>query len=194
MLVLLAFIIGGETPDLDDSPQKILNYFNDHDTKQMFAAALLAWGVVALYFFLGVLRSVLRATEEGPARLSTVAFGGGLVFGLGILAFAGFTFTLADAADHLTPDAAQALNALNDDFFFPLAAGLGTLMIATGLSTIRSRVLPPVLAWIALLIGIAAITPVGFFAFLAFGLWTLVTSILLWRRGSRGAASTATAP
>jgi hypothetical protein len=193
VLVLLAFIIGGETPDLDDSPQKILTYFNDHDSKQMFASALLAWGVVALFFFLGVLRSVLRATEEGPARLSAVAFGGGLVLGLGMLAFAGFTFTLADAADHLTPGAAQALNALNDDFFFPLAAGLGTLMIATGISCIRSRVLPAWLAWIALVIGIAAITPAGFFAFLVFGLWTLATSIFLWRQFSAAPAAPATA-
>jgi hypothetical protein len=194
VLVLVAFIIGGETPDLDDSPQKILNYFNDHDSKQMFAASLLAWGTVALFFFLGVLRSVLRAAEEGVARLSAVAFAGGVVFGLGILAFAGFTFTLADAADHLTPDAAQALNALNDDFFFPLAAGLGTLMIATGISSIRSRALPAWLSWIALVIGIAAITPAGFFAFLVFGLWTLVVSVLLWRRGANSGAAPAAAP
>jgi hypothetical protein len=194
VLVLLAFIIGGETPDIDDSPQKILTYFNDHDSKQMFASALLAWGTVALFFFLGVLRTTLHAAEEGLARLSAVAFGGGLVLGVGILCFAGFTFTLADAADHLTPDAAQSLNALNDDFFFPLAAGLATLMIATGISSIRSRALPAWLAWIALVIGIVGVTPAGFFAFLAFGLWTLVTSILLWQRGARGGAAPATAP
>jgi hypothetical protein len=182
VLVLLAFIIGGETPDLNDSPEKIVQYYHDHDSKQMFASVILAWGVVALYFFLGVLRSVLHAAEGGVARLSTVAFGGGLVLGVGMLAFAGFNFTLADA-DKITPQAAQALNVLNDDFFFPLAAGLGTLMIATGLSSIRSRALPAWLGWTALLIGIVAITPAGFFGFLAFGLWTLVTSILLWRRG-----------
>jgi hypothetical protein len=193
VLVLLAFIIGGETPDLDDSPEKIVTYFHNHDTKQMFASVLLAWGVVALFFFLGVLRSVLHAAEGGVARLSAVAFGGGLVLGVGMLAFAGFTFTLADA-DKLTPAAAQALNALNDDFFFPLAAGLGTLMIATGICSIRTRVLPAWLGWTALLIGIAAITPAGFFGFLAFGVWTLVTSIFLWRRGTATGAAPATAP
>ena len=181
VLVAAAFIVGGETPDLNDSPQKILNYYNDHDSKQMFAALLLAWGSVAFLFFLGVLRSVLQAAEGGVARLATVAFGGGILLAVGMLSFAGFTFTLADAADHLTPAAAQSLNALNSDFFFPLAAGLGALMISTGIVAIRSKVLPAWLGWITLLIGIAALTPAGFFAFLAFGLWSLVVSVMLWR-------------
>jgi hypothetical protein len=181
-LAVIAFIVSGETPDADDSPQKILSFYIDNDTEQMFAAAFLAWATVAFLFFLGVLRSTLHAAEAGVARLSAVAFGGGLVLAVGMLSFAGFTFALADTADDgLTLQAAQALNALNTDFFFPVAAGLGTLMIATGLSSIRSRVLPPWLAWAALVIGVAAVTPIGFFAFLVFGLWTLVTSFLLWR-------------
>jgi hypothetical protein len=40
---------------------------------------------------------------------------------------------------------------------------------------------PGWLSWITLLIGIAALTPAGFFAFLLFGLWTLIVSVLLWR-------------
>jgi hypothetical protein len=184
VLTVIAFAVGGETPDVSDSPQKILSFYNDNDTEQMFAAFFLSLGAVLLFFFLGVLRAVLRAGEGAVGRLSAVAFGGGLVLGTGMLAFAGFTFALADAADHLTPDAAQALNVLNSDFFFPVAAGLGTLMIATGLSALRSRVLPPAISWIALVLGIVALTPAGFFAFLAFGLWTLVVSVWLWRGAS----------
>jgi hypothetical protein len=188
-LAVIAFIISGETPDVDDSPVKILAFYIKHDTEQIWASALLAWGAVFFLFFLGVLRTALRAAEGGFARLSTVAFGGGIVLAIGMLAFAGFTFTLGDAADDgLTPQAAQALNALNSDFFFPVAAGLGTLMIATALSSIRSRVLPPWLAWAALVIGIAAVTPIGFFAFLVFGLWTLAASVVLWRAAAAPAA------
>jgi hypothetical protein len=112
------------------------------------------------------------------------------VLGVGVLSFAGFTFTLADGADHLTPDAAQAINALNSDFFFPLAAGLSTLLLATGISGVRTQVLPAWLSWIAIVLGIAAITPAGFFAFTAFGLWVLVVSFVLWRTAS----ATPTAP
>jgi hypothetical protein len=186
-LVVISFILGGETPDIKDSPQKVLDFYNDNDSEQIWAAVILAWGTLFFFFFLGVLRSALRAAEGAVGYLSAVAFGGGLVMGLGMLSFAGFTFTLADAADHLNPVAAQALNGLNSDFFFPLAVGGGTLLIATGLSAIRSRVLPAWLAWAALVIGIAAITPAGFFAFLVFLLWTLVVSVLLWRRAPAAA-------
>jgi hypothetical protein len=189
VLAVLAGLISGETPDIKDSPQKILDFYNDNDSSQQIAGALLTWGCVAFLFFLGVLRSTLRVAEEGPARLSAVAFAGGIVLAIGMLAFAGFTFTLGDAADHLTPDAAQALNALNSDFFLPLAAGGGTLMLATGICIVRTRALPAWLGWLAVVIGIVAITPAGFFGFLAFLVWTIIVSIVLWRAGTGAAAA-----
>jgi hypothetical protein len=188
VLAVIAFVISGETPDSNDSPLKILAFYKNNDTEQIWASAVLAWSTVLFLFFLGILRSVLQAAEGGISRLSAVAFGGGVVLAVGMLAFAGFTFCLADTADDLTPAAAQALNALNTDFFFPVAVGLGTLMLATGFVSIRSGALPAWLGWAAVVIGIAAITPVGFFAFLVFGLWTLATSVILWR------ASTTTPP
>jgi hypothetical protein len=192
LLAVLAFILSGETPGTDDSPQKILKFYLDNDSSQLWAGAVLAESTVPLMFFLGVLRSTLRAAERPNASLSAVAFGGGIVLVFGALSFAGFTFVLGDVADNgLTPQAAQALNALNSDFFFPVAVGVATLMIATGLAAIGSRVLPAWLAWAALVIGIVALTPLGFFAFLAFLLWTLVTSIVLWRARAAGPAATA---
>lgn len=192
-LVVAAFIIGGETPDTNDSPQKILDFYVDNGNSQLWAGAVLAWATVPLMFFLGVLRSTLHAAEGSIARLSAVAFGGGIVMIVGVLSFAGFSFTLGDVADDgLTPVAAQALNALNSDFFFPVAVGTATLMIATGIASLGSRALPRWLAWPALVIGVVALTPAGFFAFLAFMLWTVATSILLWR--ARSAEPPATAP
>ncbi len=192
-LAVTAFIIGGETPGTDDSPQKILAFYLKHDNSQLWAGAFLAWSMVPFMFFLGVLRSTLQAAEGPIARLSTVAFGGGIVLTIGALSFAGFTFTLGDVADDgLTPQAAQTLNALNSDFFFPVAVGTATLMIATAIASLSSRALPAWLAWAALVIGIVALTPLGFFAFLAFMLWTIATSVVLWR--ARSAEPPATAP
>ena len=188
-LAVLAFIVSGETPDTNDSPAKILAFYIKNDSEQIWASALLAWGAVAFLFFLGALTSALRAVEGAVFRLSAVALAGGVVLALGMLAFASFTFALGDTADDgLTPQAAQALNALNSDFFFPLAAGTGTLMIASGLAIIGSRLLPAWLGWVALLIGIVAITPLGFFGFLAFLLWTLIVSVMLWRAKASPAA------
>jgi hypothetical protein len=188
---VLAFIIGGETPDIDDSPQKVLDFYVDNDSAQLWAGAVLAWSTAALMFFLGTLRSTLRAAEGPAGWLSTVAFGGGILLVVGMLSFAGFTFTLGDVADDgLTPEAAQALNALNSDFFFPLAVGVGTLMIATAISSLGTRALPAWIAWAALVIGVVALTPAGFFAFMAFLLWALITSVVLWRGRAAGPAAT----
>jgi hypothetical protein len=195
LLAVLAFIISGETPGTDDSPREILNFYLDNDTSQLWAGAILAWSTVPLMFFLGVLRSTLRAAEGPIARLSAVAFGGGIVLIVGALSFAGFTFTLGDVADDgLTAQAAQTLNALNSDFFFPVAVGVATLLIATGIASLGSRALPAWLAWAALVIGIVALTPLGFFAFLVFLLWVVVTSVVLWRARAAGPAATESAP
>jgi hypothetical protein len=191
-LAVTAFIVGGETPGTDDSPQKILDFYVDNDSSQLWAGAILAWSTVPLMFFLGVIRSTLRAAEGPIARLSAVAFGGGIVMIVGALSFAGFSFTLGDVADDgLTPQAAQALNALNSDFFFPVAVGTATLLIATGIATLGSRALPKWLGWAALVIGIVALTPAGFFAFLAFMLWTVITGIVIWRARSAEPPATA---
>ena len=36
LLVVIAFLVGGETPTIDDSPQKILDFYNDNDGENMF--------------------------------------------------------------------------------------------------------------------------------------------------------------
>jgi hypothetical protein len=187
VLAVLAFIVGGETPDIDDPPLKILAFYKANDSDQIWAAALLGWATVFFLFFLGYLRSFLSEAEGGTPRLSAVAFAGGIIVSVGMLAFASFAFALGDVADTLTPQAAQALNALGEDFFFPVAAGVGALMISTGLIAIRTRALPAWLGWIALIIGIVAVTPLGFFGFLAFGLWVLVASVILWQGASSAA-------
>jgi hypothetical protein len=191
VVLVISFILSGETPDADDSGKKVLAYYNDHDTRELVSGILGAYAVVLFLFFNGVLRKALRRAE-GPdgGGLSTTAFAGGIFIAFGGALFSAFTFTLADTADDITPDAAQAINALNGDLFFPLAVGVSVFLISTALALLRTRLLPRWLAWVALVLGIVAVTPAGFFAFLAFLLWTLVASILLTLRG--GAEQTAT--
>jgi hypothetical protein len=180
-LIVAAFIVGGDTPDIDASPAKIVDFYKDKEGRQFGGAALLAVGTVFFFFFLGILRSALRSAGDAAERLATVAFGGGLVSAAGILSFAGFTFALADTADKATPEAIQALHILNSDFFFVLAGGQAALLIATGIAGVRFRALPAWLAWIAIVLGVASVTPAGFFAFLGFLVWTLIVSVMLWR-------------
>jgi hypothetical protein len=180
LLLVLAAIVGGESPDPKDSSQEVIDFFSDNEGQQ-FAAALLAfYSAVLLIFFASVLWGVLRRAPGATGRLASIALAGGVLMAFGILIFGGLTLTLADTADDLDPAAAQAINALNGDLFFPVAGGTVALLIGSGLSILRGAALPRWLGWAAIVIGVVAATLAGFFAFLAALLWIAVTSIVLF--------------
>lgn len=193
VLVIVAFLVGGETPGTDDSPPEIVDFYLDNDDSQALAAAFLGLGCVALIFFLGSLRQVLRAATGDEGGLSTVALLGGLVMAVGASIFAGISFTLGDAADHLPPAAILTLNALNSDMFFTVAVGTAVFNLALGLAVIRHGGLPRPLGWVALVIGIAGLTPLGFFAFLATGIVIVWASVALAMSADTAAGSPQTA-
>jgi hypothetical protein len=184
VLVIVAFAVGGETPDVDDSAQKVVSFYVDNDSEQQIAAALLALGCVAFTFFLGALRRTLRAAAGDEGGLSTVVLVGGVMIIVGASIFAGLTFTLGDAADELPASATMALNALNSDMFFPVAVGTAVFNLALGLAVLRHGGLPRRLGWLAIVVGIAGLTPAGFFAFLATGLVVVWASVVLTMQAS----------
>jgi hypothetical protein len=179
VLAIVAFLVGGETPATDDTAREIVDFYLDNDDSQAIAAAVLALGCVALIFFLGSLRRVLRAEAGDEGGLSTVALLGGVVMAVGASIFAGISFTLGDAADELPPAAILTLNALNSDMFFTVAVGTAVFNLALGLAVLRHGGLPRSLGWLALVIGIAGLTPLGFFAFLATGIVIVWASVAL---------------
>lgn len=179
VLAIVAFVVGGETPSTDDSAREIVDFYVDNDDSQAVAAAVLALGCVALIFFLGSLRRVLRAEPGDEGGLSTVALLGGVVMAVGASIFAGISFTLGDTANDLPPAAILTLNALNSDMFFTVAVGTAVFNLALGLAILRHGGLPRPLGWAALVIGIVGLTPLGFFAFLATGIVIVWASIAL---------------
>jgi hypothetical protein len=188
VLAIVAFLVSGETPATDDSPREIVDFYLDNDDSQAAAAAVLALGCVALIFFLGSLRRVLRAEAGDEGGLSTVALLGGVVMAVGASLFAGISFTLGDAADELPPAAILALNALNSDMFFTVAVGTAVFNLALGLAIVRHGGLPRPIGWVALVIGIAGLTPLGFFAFLATGIVIVWASVALAMKPDTAAA------
>jgi hypothetical protein len=197
VLVLIAFIpLGGNTPEGDDSAQKVVSFYSDHESREMIASIVLALGAVALLFFSAYLKQ--RLEEARPVRgvLPTVALGAGIVASGGFLAAATVHFALADYASDIDPSAAQAINAIDSDIFLPFAMGIAALIFAASLWLVRNRLLLPTwLGWVGIIIFIASFTPVGFIAFGLSGIWIIVVSILLYLRDEPAAvASPATAP
>ena len=93
------------------------------------------------------------------------------------------------------PIATQTLSVASSDFFFPFLAGIAIMSFASGICTLRFGGLPKWLGWVAIVIGIVTVTPVGFVGFLAAFIWVLVVSITLFlREGQAATPASPTAP
>ena len=110
--------------------------------------------------------------------LSAVSFAGAIAFATGVGVVASMNLALADLSDDLDPVAVQAINGIVWDYHIPFVLGMCVFLLATGISAVRSGALPRWLAWIAIVLGVATFTPVGFFAFLAGLVWILVLSVM----------------
>jgi hypothetical protein len=189
-IVVAVFATGGSTPGDHDSAREVQDFYGQHHDKHMTLAFILAISIPFLLFFVSILRYELRRAG-GTGQLANAAFAGGVLAaaGCGILAFV--PLALAAAGDSVkTIGTPQALNVLDNNDFLPMAAGMGVLVLAAGLSTVRHGGLPKWLGWVGVVIGVAAFTPAGFFAFLLSGIWVVIVSILL----TLGRQSAAPAP
>jgi len=187
VLVIVSFIVAGEPPDANSPPQEIIDHYVDNKDAVMIGSLLSVIAAALLVFFGAVLRSALRAAEGPGGVLSAVAFAGTIIMATGAAIDATISFALADRADDVAPVGVQALQALWDNDFFPIVLGAALLLLGAGLSIARNGVLPRWLGWIGVLVGVLALTPIGFVAFPLGGLWVLIVSVMLalrWRSGA----------
>jgi hypothetical protein len=180
--LIAAFAIPGETPDTDASVGEVVSFYVKHDSDMQWAAFLLALGALFFVFFSTNVAGMLRRAQGETGGSSALSFAGGILFAVGVLLFAGIGFTLGDAAEDIEPAAVQALHVMSNDMFFPVAVGTATFLIGTGIAVVKTGALPVWLGWAAIVLGVVAVTPAGFFAFLALGIWTLIVSVMLSMR------------
>jgi hypothetical protein len=193
LIVAASIVMGGDTPGADASQAKITAFWQAHDDKAMLSSVLLGLGAIPLLWFAGSLRAALRVGEGAPGRLAAVAFGGLVVVAVALTIWANLQFLLGDQVDHLSPDALQAVNAISDEFFFPLIVGFAIFLLATGVAGIRHRALHPALSWTALILGIGTLNPVGYLALTAAAAWIVVAGVVLALRPRVAPAPTAPA-
>jgi hypothetical protein len=184
LLVIVAVIVGGESPSADDSLQTVLEYFEGDKDSAIASSIILALAVVPFLWFAGVLRSVLAAAEGPPARLANTAWGGAILIALGVTLLSGFAFAAADTVDDVPPEATQTLSVLQADLFFPVAVGAAVFLLASGLAIVRSGALPAWLGWAGLVLGVAAMTPTpaAFVAIILMLVWIVAISVMLFQR------------
>ena len=183
-LVVASIIIGGETPETDDATARVVAEWARDDTEEIWSAVLGALAAVPFIWFLGSLRSTLRAGEGGTGRLSTIAFGGGLIIAAGAGVNASLQFAIAQSVGEVPANVTQTLSVLYSEFFLIFPIGFAPLFLATALVILRTRVLPGWLGWFALVLGVLSLAgPVGFIAFLVGMIWILAASIIMFQQG-----------
>ena len=192
-VAIAAFAIGGEPPEAKKGGEKIIQHYIDNKDSIEVSALLIGIAGILFVFFWGYVRRVLRDAEGPEGMLSALVLVGATIFVAGITFDATLAFGLAEAAKHLQPAAAQAIEAIWDNDFMPIAAGSTILMLAAGLSIVRHGALPKWLGWVAILLAIVSITPLGFAGFLGTAVWIVIVSILLAVRGRRDTAAPAAA-
>jgi hypothetical protein len=195
ILVLVAsFIVtGDEPPGPDEGGQAIIDHYSDNKDSIQVGALMGAVAGIILGWFFSYVSKLVSVALGGRSMVPTVAVVGAGIVAVGAAIDNTLSFALADAADDLDPAAAQAIQGIWDSDFIPFLIGTSLTMLATGIGVVKSEVLPKWLGWIAVVIGIVAATPVGFFAASAAALWILVASIMLTVRARRGPAAPAPA-
>jgi hypothetical protein len=194
-LIAAAIIVfPDETPSVDDSRAKVVKFWLEHDSEAVASSIVIALAAIPLVWFAGTLRAASRVAEEAEGRLSATAFAGAIILAAALVIGATMQFVIGDAADDLPPVAIQTLSAASSDFFFPFLVGIFLWLFATGLVILRHGLLHAVFGWLALLVAIVAITPVGFVGFIAAPVWVLAASIALYRRWNARPTTPATSP
>jgi len=195
---VLGFLLIGDSPRLDDSPEEIAAYFDDERGKLLTVTVLFGLAIVAFLWFLGSLVHTLRV-EANESRLAATALGAGVVttslFGGIVLLNAGLAFQIAEDGDAGVVAAVYDLAWVASTLIsFPLAA----LVFAAGIGAWRSRLLAGWFGWASAAVSVMILAsgttwaqdgfwaPDGFYnAYVTpiiFVAWTIVASVLLLRR------------
>jgi hypothetical protein len=191
ILVLVAsfIIIGEDPPEAKEGGQEIIDFYVDNKDSIRVGTLMTPLAAVLLIFFFAYVNKLVSAARTQPSLTATVAVVGAGIVGVAASIDAMLEFALAEAAEDLDPAAAQAIQGIWDNDFIPFALGTALAFLATGIGLVKSGILPKWLGWVAVALGVLAITPVGFFAAPVAALWIVVVSIMLAMRARNGAGA-----
>jgi len=199
VLFLVGFGIPGRPPVPDDSLDKIAAYLTDHRSTILVADFIIALGAAVFIWFMGSLRSYLRAGEGGEGRLSAAAFlGGGVAAALvlaGAAAQAGLVLHIG------TLSHGDVLRVAFDTYNALITIGGAALAVAVAgasCSAARSGALPPWAYWSGSIVAglqisscaalfarsgfFAAGEPMTLIAFAGVSAWYIAVALLIVRR------------
>ena len=202
VLAIAAFIVGGETPQVGDSTEDLISYYDGDRGQVLVSSLLFAFALLLFLWFAAAIANTLRESAEG--RVGATVIAGATAFVTLQLALTGMAASLAySVAGGGDPSVTKALFDLQWvlDMFAALPAAVFVLSSSVGF--MRTRAIPAWLCWAG--VGLAALfllrttnwardgfwSPTGEYIFILIPvamLWILVTSITLVRAGASSSA------
>ena len=180
VVAIVGFIVGGEPPDAaGNSADEIVQFYTDNQGSVMAGVIILFVATVLFVFFASFLRSVLDRGDGEDGMFSRIAFVGAVVFAVGGAIDGTLIIAMSEAAGEVEPAQIETLQAFWDNDFLPLALGVVLFTLGSGISIVLHKSLPVWLGWIAIVLGIVGMTPFGWIAFMATGVWILIVSVML---------------
>ena len=186
----VVILLQGSTPGEKASAEKVMDFYNSHQTRTLISVFLTPAAAALLVLFFSTLRSIVRGRdgESGPGP--TVLLAGAILWASGLLLDAVFQLTLLSSSDHNQAQIAQTANVLSEDSWMPFIAGIAVTLIGAGMTVLSTRVLPAWLGWVALVSGIISLLgPGGFLGFWMGPLWMLVAGVMLALRSDPAPAT-----
>ena len=188
LAIVAIFANSSETPGANAGPLKVFAYYAKHRSEVETSAILFALAFIVLVLFAGALRAHLRRVRAAEA-LGSLVLAGAILMAVGAITVSGLEYGLAHRLSSLSLEEARTLNFLSNELFLPILAGGFIFGICAGIAILRGAPLPKWLGWAAIAIGIVTIVPpVSVIALLAFLIWTIVVSILMYIRADQLAA------
>ena len=196
ILAVIAFFTFGDQPKVDDPASDLVSFYDGDRGRVMTGLVIFAVAFIILAWFVGAIANVLRRAGEGRLAATTILlvavfigiqFMTGML--LGALAHSVAGFAQADDLIRAFNNLAWSADALSA---FPLAGSI--LAASVGLN--RARIVPGWHIWLGLVAAILIFlrgtnwasdgfwAPSGEYGFVSIAsalVWTLVTSILLYR-------------
>jgi hypothetical protein len=177
-LTLAGYFTIGTVPDSGAAISNVTSFYSAHHAGVGTGGMLLTWAAIFLAVFGTAVWARIRQAASNP-MLATTALVGTAIAAADQFSGASSYVTLGDiGAKHtILPGALQAWHIGGSGG--GSAGGEAIFLLAVGLAGVLTRAVPRWLAGPALAIGVLELTPIGFFASLAFLLWAALAGIVL---------------
>jgi hypothetical protein len=190
---IVAFGVGGSSPDTDDSDTKITSWYmsHSHQTRQIASFFIFLAGILLFLGFLGALRARLAAAEGEPGRLRELAFGAGVasavLFTVGLSIFTAPAFLTNDTSVRsLDPNTFRLANDLGYEIWVAAVIFGSVLVWCTSAVAIRTGLFPRWFGWLGVVVGVVLLFALFFIPVFVYWGWILVAAALLtWRAAAK---------